>query len=248
VRTVILGATLAVIVLLFYELDLFRLFSERDRLIRLIEQHRAYAVFIFLGLQVIQVIVVILPGEVTGFAGGILFGPLWGIVLSTLGLTLGSWITFNLARHVGRPLVEVLVSRDTINRYDYVLKHKGIFLVFLMFLAPGFPKDLLCYLLGLGHMRQADFLIVSTAGRLFGTTLLTIGGSFFRDGRYGAFLTFASIGLGVILVALIYREKIERWFRTIHAARDLRSAQKRSHRKEKDRDDERTDGPDATHD
>ena len=86
---------------------------DRDRLLSLIERRRAYAVFIFLGLQVIQVIVAILPGEITGFAGGILFGPLWGTVLSTLGLALGSWIAFNLARLVGRPLVEVFVSQET---------------------------------------------------------------------------------------------------------------------------------------
>jgi uncharacterized membrane protein YdjX (TVP38/TMEM64 family) len=235
-----LGAVISGILLLLYALDLFHLFMDRDRLLRLIEGHRAYALFIFLGLQVIQVIVAILPGEVTGFVGGILFGPLWGIVFSTLGLTLGSWIAFRLARLVGRPVVEVFVSQETIRRYDYVLKHKGIFLAFLMFLVPGFPKDILCYLLGLGHMRQGDFLMVSTAGRLLGTVLLTIGGSFFRDERYGAFFTVLGIGLGVILIALIYREKIERWFRTIHAARRLKSLRERSNLKEKHRGVEKT--------
>ncbi len=232
---VILGVVVAGIILLLYALDLFRLFMDRDRLLSLIEGHRAYAIFIFLGLQVIQVMVAILPGEVTGFVGGILFGPLWGIVFSTLGLTLGSWIAFRLARLVGRPVVEIFVSQETIKRYDYVLKHKGMFLVFLMFLIPGFPKDILCYLLGLGHMRQGDFLMVSTAGRLLGTVLLTVGGSFFRDERYGAFFTVIGIGLGVILIALIYREKIERWFRTIHAARRLKSLRQRTNLKEKHR-------------
>jgi uncharacterized membrane protein YdjX (TVP38/TMEM64 family) len=79
---------------------------------------------------------------------------------------------FGLARLAGRPLVEKLVSPETIKRYDYVMKHKGLFLAFLLFLIPGFPKDYMCYLLGLGHMGQRDFLIVSTTGRLLGTVLL----------------------------------------------------------------------------
>jgi uncharacterized membrane protein YdjX (TVP38/TMEM64 family) len=101
-----------------------------------------------------------------------------------------------------------------------------------MFLIPGFPKDILCYLLGLGHMGQRDFLLVSTSGRLLGTVLLTAGGTFFRDQRYGAFFTVAGISVGLILVVMIYRENIERWFRKIRAAehREAR-AERRKRRK-----------------
>jgi uncharacterized membrane protein YdjX (TVP38/TMEM64 family) len=235
VHLVILGAVILGIGFLLYAMGVFHLFMDRDRLLSLIERHRAYAVFIFLGLQVIQVMVAVLPGEVTGFVGGILFGPLWGIILSTLGLALGSWIAFNLARLVGRPLVEVFANQETIRRYDYVLKHKGVFLAFLMFLVPGFPKDILCYLLGLGQMRQVDFLIISTLGRLLGTIFLTVGGSFFRDERYAALFTIIGISLGVILVGLIYREKIERWFRTVRAAGRLKSLRDRRKLREKQR-------------
>src|SRR4030042_6092564 len=220
---VILGGVIVGITLLLYTLDLFHLFTDKDRLLSLIEEHRTYCVFIFIGLQVIQVFVAILPGEVTGFVGGMFFGPLWGIIFSTTGLTLGSWIAFNLAHLVGRPLIDILVRQETIKRFDYVMKHRGLFLAFLLFLIPGFPKDILCSLLGLGHMRQIDFLMVSTIGRLLGTTLLTIGGSFFRDERYGAFFTMIGISIGMILFILIYRDRIQRWFRMIHVAQRLRS-------------------------
>jgi uncharacterized membrane protein YdjX (TVP38/TMEM64 family) len=220
---VIWGGVIVGITLLLYTLDLFHLFTDKDRMLRIIEEHRTYAVFIFIGLQVIQVLVAILPGEVTGFVGGIFFGPLWGIIFSTLGLTLGSWIAFNLAYLVGRPLIDIIIRQETIKRFDYLMKHKGLFLAFLLFLIPGFPKDILCYLLGLGRMRQGEFLIVSLVGRLLGTTLLTIGGTFFRDERYGAFFMIIGISIGMILIVLIYRDRIERWFRKIHVAQRLRS-------------------------
>ena len=224
---VILAAVIVGITLLLYTLDLFYLFTDKDRLLNLIEEHRTYAVFIFIGLQVIQVLVAILPGEVTGFVGGVFFGPVWGVIFSTIGLTLGSWIAFNLAHLLGRPLIDIIVRQETIKRFDYVMKHKGLFLAFLLFLIPGFPKDILCYLLGLGHMRQGEFLIISIAGRLLGTTLLTIRGTFFRDERYGALFTVVWITIGVILIVLIYRERIERWFRKIHVAQRLRSLKKK---------------------
>ena len=114
------------------------------------------------------------------------------------------------------------MSPETIRRYDYIMKHKGLFLAFLMFLLPGFPKDYLCYLLGLGHMRQRDFLAVSITGRLLGTVLLTVEGSFFRDKRYVAFFTILGISIVMVLLVMIYRGNIERWFRRLRAAQLLK--------------------------
>lgn len=215
------GLVLGGIVYLLYAYGLIDYFTDRQRLVNFINKHRAYAAFIFIGFQTLQVIAAPVPGEVTGFVGGVFFGAGWGILYSTIGLTLGSWIAFVLARLAGRPLVQMVVNPDTIKRYDYVMKHKGLFLAFLMFLIPGFPKDILCYLLGLGHMSQRDFLLVSTSGRLLGTTLLTLGGALFRYRHYGALFMLVGISIFFILLTMVYRETIERWFRRLRAAQLL---------------------------
>jgi uncharacterized membrane protein YdjX (TVP38/TMEM64 family) len=238
-RKTIIGVSMAGLVLagifyLLYANGFIEFFTDRHRLLNLINGHRAYAALIFMGLQALQVVAAPVPGEVTGFVGGVFFGTSRGIFYSTIGLTLGSWLAFLLARLAGRPLVELLVKPETIDRYDYVMKHKGMFLAFLMFLIPGFPKDILCYLLGLGHMRQRDFLVVSTPGRLLGTTLLTLGGTFFRHRRYGALFTLAGICIFIILLTMVYREAIERWFRMLRAAQLMKHRARRS-RLKKDR-------------
>ena len=212
---------------LVYQYGFIEYFTDRQRLLDFINEHRANAAIIFIGLQVLQVIAAPVPGEATGFVGGMFFGTGWGILYSTIGLTVGSWIAFMLARLAGRPLVEMIVKPETIKRYDYVMKHKGLFLAFLMFLVPGFPKDILCYLLGLGHMRQRDFLLVSTTGRLLGTTLLTVGGTLFRVKRYGALFSLLGISLIFILLTMVYREAIERQFRRLRVAQILKH---RAHR------------------
>jgi len=217
-----LGAVFAASWYLLFPLGLVRYFTDQRQLMEFISKHRMYASYIFIGLQALQVVAAPIPGEVTGFAGGILFGTFWGIIYSTIGLTLGSWAAFALARTAGRPLVEKVVNPETIKRYDYIMKHKGLFLAFLMFLIPGFPKDYLCYLLGLGHMGQRSFLLVSTIGRLLGTTLLTVEGSFFRDKRYVAFFTVLGLSIAAALLVMIYRETIERTFRKIRAAQHLK--------------------------
>lgn len=209
----LLGGVVAGIVYLLHASNLFDLFINRRHLVSFIKEHRTYAALLFIGLQALQVVAAPVPGEVTGFAGGIIFGPVWGVVYSTIGLTIGSWLAFMLARLLGRPLVERMVSAETIQRYDYVMKHKGLWLAFLMFLIPGFPKDFLCYLLGLGHMRHRDFLLISATGRLLGTVLLTMGGTYFRDARYGALFTVVGVSLAIILLVMIYRDRVEQLLR-----------------------------------
>ena len=212
------GAIIAGMVYVMYVTGLMDLLTSKNRLLQFIKENRTHAATIFIGLQIVQVVAAPIPGEVTGFVGGILFGPLWGVVYSTIGLTLGSWIAFMLARWLGRPIVEQLVSRETIDRYDYVMKHKGLLLAFLMFLIPGFPKDILCYVLGLGHMQLRDFLIVSAFGRLLGTVLLTMGGVYFRDAHYAALFTVIGVSLLIVLLAMIYRDRLERTLRRISGA------------------------------
>jgi uncharacterized membrane protein YdjX (TVP38/TMEM64 family) len=206
-----------------YLTGLLDLFLDRQRLFQFIEEHHRYAALIFIGLQALQVVAAPLPGEATGFIGGVLFGTFWGVVYSTIGLTLGSWLAFNLARWLGRPVVELVMDRATIKRYDYVMRHRGLYLAFLLFLIPGFPKDILCYLLGLSHMRQTSFLLVSIPGRLLGTTLLTLGGAYFRDERWWAFFVVVGLSLIVVLLAMVFRDRIERAAKRLQAWQRLKA-------------------------
>jgi uncharacterized membrane protein YdjX (TVP38/TMEM64 family) len=219
---------------LMYTMGLLDLFLSKRRLLQFIEEHRTNAVLIFIGLQSLQVVFAPIPGEATGLVGGYLFGTFWGIVYSTIGLTLGSWAAFSLAKLVGRPLVEAVVNPETIQRYDYVMKHKGLFLAFLLFILPGFPKDYLCYLLGLGHMGYTSFLLVSTSGRLLGTTLLTLGGSFFRNKQYAELFTLAGFSVFFILLVMIYRKTIEQWLRKLRVSHLLKARADRKRRTDRE--------------
>jgi len=233
---VLLVAVFAALGYALYATGMVQLLTSRDDLLAFIQRYEAYAVAIAIALQALQVVAAPIPGEVTGFVIGVLFGPYLGVLYATIGLTIGSYIAFMLARLLGRPMVERIVRRETIRRFDYVMKHKGLFLAFVLFLIPGFPKDFLCYILGLGHMSQRDFLVVSTAGRLFGTVLLTLGGAYFRDQRWIAFFTVVGIGLLTLLAMMVYRKRIERALKRIHAWQRLKAIIARRDAKQRDND------------
>lgn len=96
---------------LVYVSGLWEFFTSKQRLIAFLDSLGPFAIVGFVVLQVLQVVVAPIPGEVTGLIGGYLYGPVAGVVLSTIGLTLGSYIAFALARVFGRPFVERFVEQ-----------------------------------------------------------------------------------------------------------------------------------------
>ena len=215
-RVLILILIVGGLTLILYETGVIQFFLNKKRMAQYLNSLGPWSVVVFVLLQVAQVVAAPIPGEVTGFLGGYLFGKFFGVVLSTIGLTLGSYLAFVLARTFGRPLIEKFIPKSTIQRFDYLLHHKAAFLVFLLFLIPGFPKDWLCYILGLGHLTTTEFLVIGGTGRLFGTILLTLGGSYLRHHQYIRFYILVGIGISVVIVALAYRDKLDRVFRFWH--------------------------------
>jgi uncharacterized membrane protein YdjX (TVP38/TMEM64 family) len=211
IRALILVAIVVGLILLLNWTGLVRLFLDRERAIQFIQKAGPWGFAVFLLLQIAQVVAAPIPGEVVSFLGGYLYGPVLGTVLSAVGLTLGSLLAFGLARVFGRPLVQRFVDEKTIARFDFLLRPQGTFLVSILFLIPGFPKDYLCYILGLGHLSFARFTVIVATGRLLGTVMLTVGGDLLREGEYDKLFVLAAAAVVALVVALAYRDRLERW-------------------------------------
>ena len=205
---------------ILYKTGMISFFLNKERITAFLHSFGPLSFIGFIILQAAQVIISPIPGEVTGLIGGFLYGKVLGTIISTIGLTIGSIAAFSLSRYFGRPFADKFVKKETMERYDYLLHHKGAFLVFLLFLIPGFPKDLLCYILGLGHLSTKEFLIISTLGRFMGTVLLTFGGDYIRHQQYYRFSILAGIAIVFILLSMVYRDRIEKFFKKFRSAKN----------------------------
>jgi uncharacterized membrane protein YdjX (TVP38/TMEM64 family) len=218
-----------------YHIGFFDIFFSKNQVLKFLDSLGPYGFIGFVVLQAMQVVMAPIPGEVAGLIGGYTYGMFWGVVLSTIGLVLGSFIAFSIARTYGRPVAEKFVDKTIMEKFDYLLHHKGAFLIFMLFLLPGFPKDYLCFILGLGHLSTLEFLVISTFGRLFGTILLTLGGGFIRYKQYGKLYVLIGIAIVMVLIALVFKSSIERFLRLLHLkerkrAREVRRALKAAER------------------
>lgn len=100
-------------------------------------------------------------------------------------------------------------------KFDYLVGHEGVIISFLLFLIPGFPKDALCYILGLTPMHLGLFLIISTIGRIPGTLIATLQGAKAFEHQYKFFLTLLGVSALIILIFYIYHEQIHQWIRKL---------------------------------
>ncbi len=87
----------------------------------------------------------------------------------------------------------------------------GTVVCFALFLLPGFPKDVLCYLLGLSHMRLATYLLVSVIGRIPGTYLLTVQGASIKIRDFSTVIFVIALCAALLLIAYLYRTRLFYW-------------------------------------
>lgn len=206
-RILVLFLLIALSTFLFLHFDLHLFFRDREKLVSFIRSY-PYDQLIFIVVQIIQVVAAPIPGELTGIIGGYLYGPFWGTIYSTIGLTIGSWIAFMLARFFGEPLLENVVRKDVFAKFEHFMEHKGLLVSFLLFLIPGFPKDYLCYIMGVSLIPTGTFIVISTAGRLFGTIMLSITGSFAGNGQYTFLTIILALGIAISIPAYYYHDEL----------------------------------------
>lgn len=189
---------------------IYDLYQDHDAFKKVISSYGAYAPLAYILLQILQVVIAPIPGGAIEFLGGVLFGVKAGLLYSMIGLIFGSWLAFGLARIFEKVAVEKFVSEETRKKFDYLVEHEGVILSFILFLLPGFPKDALCYILGLTPMHLGIFLIISTVGRIPGTLMATLQGAKAFEHQYYTFgILLGASGL-VILIFYIYHEEIHK--------------------------------------
>ncbi len=186
------------------------LFEKRQELRQFIMDFGAFAPLVFIILQASQVVISPIPGEATGFIGGFIFG-LPAFFYSTIGLSLGSVCAFMIARYF-RSLIRGYVEKSQYYmRFERMLERQGLLVTFILFLLPGFPKDFLCYFLGLSKMPWEIFLALSAVGRMPGTLMLTFQGADLFEGRFLRLLLVAAFSILLIVPLYIKRDNLYKW-------------------------------------
>lgn len=107
--------------------------------------------------------VLFLPGLPLTVVGGILFGPVWGVVYTMTGATAGASLSFLVARYVARDWVAAKLTGPTWAKLDSEVALHGWKVVAFTRLIPAFPFNLLNYAFGLTRVPFLHYLLATFA-------------------------------------------------------------------------------------
>lgn len=163
----------------------------------------------FFGLQVLQIVIAFIPGEVFQIAAGYLFGPFQAIMITLVGCIVGSIICFYLARLLGQGFLRLFFKEEKIEYYQKLLNsNKGSLICFLLFLIPGIPKDILNYAAGASEIKFLHFIVLSSVGRLPAMIGSIIIGSLAEQENYTWAVMVVFAATIILVVCILFRKQI----------------------------------------
>lgn len=210
VVSAILIITLVVLGVVYWQ-PLVDISTNPDRARELVISAGPWAPVVFILLQIAQVVIAPIPGNITGFAGGYLFDWLPALIYSTIGCAIGFTIVFFLSRKLGRPFIEYFFSKKHIERFDYIAENNGVLVLFLIFLIPIFPDDLICYIAGLTSIPIRTLVLISLLGRFPSTLLISLTGAGLAESNTNLVVVVSVIMVIVMGVAYWQRTRLEKW-------------------------------------
>lgn len=174
-----------------------------------LESYGWKGVLLFIGIQILQVLVAAIPGEVIQIAGGYIYGTWFGTLYSITGILIGSVIVFFIARLLGYPLVKMLVSPEHLKKFNFMINDdKSEAAMFLLFLIPGIPKDILTYIAGITPVKPLRFFIIITIARLPALIASSVIGSSTEKGNYVMVIILSAAALVLFLAGLLLKDRI----------------------------------------
>lgn len=196
----------------FYQPQLIENMSSMENVNAFFSQYKTQSIFVYIGAQIAQIVICIIPGQWLQFAAGYMYGFWMGFLFSLIGAALGSVLTYYLAKLLGRDAMHMIFGEAKINEFIHKLNSKkAIIVVFLIFLIPGVPKDLCNYAAGISEMKLKPFLIVSLVGRSPGMMGSLLIGRQIQAGDYTGAIVIAVIAVILCVLGVIMRKRLTKW-------------------------------------
>ena len=165
---------IAFLFFLFFKYDGVKYIKDKEQLKTLIESFGILAPLSYILLYCIVTVTTIstLP---LSLAGGVLFGPVYGIIYTMIGASFGMMSSFLIARYIAKDFIERKFSNLQIfKKINEGVKKDGPFILAVTRLLPIFPFGIQNYLYGLTSISFFKYTIFSIIFILPGTSVFVL--------------------------------------------------------------------------
>lgn len=195
--------------LYFFQLDWLKEFKDIDKIVAFLNAYKSRSVLIYIGFQIVQIVISVIPGQVFQAAAGYLFGFWSALLYAMIGAVLGTGLSFLLAKLLGRDFLHIFFGEEKMSYYIERLNSKQAYaIVFFLYLIPGIPKDMVSYAAGASEMRFKPFILLSAVGRLPGMVGCLLIGSMVESGNYVGVGVLLAIAVIACILCIVFRKRI----------------------------------------
>lgn len=189
----IISIAVLVLIGIFFTLDINKILEYAKSM-----PHGIKELFMIL-IVTLQIFIAFIPGEPIELAAGYMFGSLWGTIICLIGSFLGTIVVYYLVKTFGSKVINLMFKKEQIKKVEGLFeKKKNLMWIFILFLIPGTPKDVMTYLVSLTNIKLYRWLIVTTIGRIPSIITSTFITGSIREQNY-----LMAIIVGVITVFLV---------------------------------------------
>ncbi len=181
---------------ILFKLNIITTISSVENLKNYILSLKSKGVYIYILIQAAQVIILPVPAAIICVVGSLIYGPLLGGLYCSIGILIGSFISFIIGKTFGYKIVAWIAGKENTDKYSQIIRKRGAFFLAVAFLLPMFPDDILCLIAGITNMKFKTFAIVTAITRPIGVICMSYFGS-------GCIIPFTGWGIYVWAVLLV---------------------------------------------
>lgn len=176
-----------------------------------IEQMGPLAPVAFFFFNVAQIVVAPIPGYPVQVLGGILFGLIWGSIITVGGMTAGGTLAAWLGRRLGRPWLEKRIGPEGLERWSRIVHIDSFWTWWIILLIP--LGDIPYFLAGLGKIRLSTFALAILASRGPFTVFIVWTGDSVVDLPLTWMALFIAVLVLIVIIGYSQSRRIEAWGR-----------------------------------
>lgn len=165
-----------------------------------------WAVLISALLMIAQSTIAPLPGNVVAITNGLVFGPVWGALLSWTTTLIGASICFLLSRKLGKPFASRIVG-SSLDRAEAFFKKYGLHTMFAARIVPLMPFDAISYVAGFIGIPYPTFLLATAVGIIPSMVFYSYLGSIVISAYWYVVIAFATLLLAALVIGIVALRK-----------------------------------------
>lgn len=166
---ILLSGFISALILFYinYGTELYSVILNKENLKEWLNGFGVWGKVIFVLIRALQTIVKFIPSEPLEIASGYVFGTFGGCLLCLLGTEIGSIIIILLTKYIGARFINaILTEKQILTAKKYINKINVNTSLFLLYLIPGTPKDLLTYFQFMLPVSTPKFIFLTTVARI----------------------------------------------------------------------------------